>query len=239
VESVPNRVILDIETVGIEWDSLPESTQEYLLKYQQTEKDEERTKSSLAFWAPTAKVIIIGLLNPDTQRAMILAEGPQGASQMEKEAQEGHFGDIVYSIYWGDEAALLKKFWELIPKYPQYITYNGRRFDCPFLMQRSLILSLTPSRNLDTPRYQLRPHLDLLDVLTFYGATRRFTLQFWCQTLGIEDPKADFGDGAQVQKAYKEGRLQDIIAYNLSDLRATAHLYQAVDERILPVWESR
>jgi DNA polymerase elongation subunit (family B) len=236
---VPNKVILDIETVGVKWNSLPVSTQDYLLKYQETEREKERIRNSLSFWAPTAKVIVLGLLNPETRRAMILAESSPEAPMQGKDIQGERFGDVYYSTFRGDETTLLKKFWEMIPRYPQYITFNGRRFDCPFLMQRSLILGLTPSRNLDTPRYQLRPHLDLLEVLTFFGATRKFTLQFWCQTLGIEDPKADFGDGSQVQKAYQEDRMEDIIAYNLSDLVATARLYQAVSDRILSIWDSR
>jgi DNA polymerase elongation subunit (family B) len=231
---VTSKVILDIETVGADWNSLPQSTQEYLLKYQETEKEEERTRGSLAFWAPTAKIIVIGLFNPDTKKAMILAEGPAGTL-----SEDDRFGDIISSTFYGDEADLLTKFWNLIPRYSQYITYNGRRFDCPFLMHRSLILGLIPSRNLDTPRYQLSPHLDLLDVLTFFGASRKFTLQFWCQTLGIEDPKAEFGGGSQVQTAYQEGRMNDIIRYNLADLVATARLYQTVDNHLLSIWNKR
>ncbi len=228
------KVILDIETVGVDWEGLPQDTQDYLLKYSETEKDEEKTKDRLAFWAPTAKTIVIGLLNPDTNRAVILAEGPP-----EKRSQEDRFGDVTFSVFFGDEKTMVTKFWELIAKYNQYITFNGRRFDCPFLMHRSLILGLTPSRNLDTPRYNTVPHLDLMDVLTFFGAARKFTLQFWCQALGIEDPKAKFGDGSQVPKAYQDGRMKDIIEYNLADLVATAQLYRRVQEHLLSIWNKK
>jgi hypothetical protein len=165
---------------------------------------------------------------------MILSEGPS-----QETPADGHGGEILVSHFRGDEEAILTRFWELIPSYNHFITFNGKGFDCPFLMLRSLILGITPTRNLDTRRYSIHPHCDLLEVLTFFGATRKFTLQFWCQTLGIEDPKAKFGDGSCVQAAYQDGRIEDLIDYNLADLLATARLYQVVNERLLSIWDKR
>ena len=39
-------------------------------------------------------------------------------------------------------------------------------FDCPFLMMRSAILGVKPTRNLMPNRYYMT-HIDLLDQLTF------------------------------------------------------------------------
>lgn len=231
---MPSKVMLDIETAGVDWDALSEGTQEYLLKYAETEKEVEKVRSHLPLWAPTSKVVVIGLLNPVTNRAMMLSEGtPHDAPS------DGQRGETFVSHFRGDEAAILTKFWELIPSYNHYITFNGKGFDCPFLMLRSLIQGVSPTRNLDTRRYSIYPHCDLLEVLTFFGATRKFTLQFWCQTLGIEDPKVKFGDGSQVQEAYRNGRIDDLIEYNLADLLATSRLYQVVNERFLNIWEKR
>ncbi|KPL18121.1 MAG: hypothetical protein AMJ92_09560 [candidate division Zixibacteria bacterium SM23_81] len=231
---MPSKVILDIETVGADWSAIPQDTQEYLLKRAETEKDVEKTKSSLGLWAPLSKVVVIGLLNPVTNRAMILSQGTS-----DETPAKGQRGEIFVSHFRGDETAILTKFWELIPSYNHYITFNGKGFDCPFLMLRTLIQGVKPTRNLDTRRYSIYPHCDLLEVLTFFGATRKFTLQFWCQTLGIEDPKAKFGDGSQVQEAYRKGKIDDIIDYNLADLLATARLYQEVNERLLNIWDKR
>jgi len=229
-----SKVVLDIETVGVGWNALSQENQTYLLKYKETEREVEETKSKLPLWAPTSKVVVIGLLNPITNRALLLSEGSP-----EETPPEGHHGEILVSHFRGDEAAILTKFWELIPKYDQYITFNGKGFDCPFLTLRSLISGVTPTRNLDTRRYTIYPHCDLLEVLSFFGATRKFTLRFWCQTLGIEDPKAKFGDGSRVQETYHQGRFADIIEYNLADLLATARLYQVVNERLLSIWDKR
>ena len=231
---MPSKVILDIETVGADWNTIPQDTQNYLLKRAETDRDVERTKSSLALWAPLSKVVVIGLLNPVTNRAMILSEGTS-----DEAPAEGQRGEIFVSHFRGDETAILTKFWELIPSYDQYITFNGKGFDCPFLMLRSLIRGITPTRNLDSRRYSITPHCDLLELLTLFGATRKFTLQFWCQTLGIEDPKVVFGDGSQVQTAYQEGRIEEIVEYNLADLVATAHLFRLVDKNMLSIWNKR
>jgi len=231
---LPTKVIFDIETVGLNWDSLSEDTRAYLLKYAETEQEVEKTKSHLPLWAPTSKAVVIGLLNPATHRAMILSEGPP-----QQTPADGQRGEIFVSHFRGDEAAILRKFWQLIPNYNHYITFNGKGFDCPFIMLRSLILGITPTRSLDTRRYSIYPHCDLLEVLTFFGASRKFTLQFWCQTLGIEDPKAKFGDGSRVQEAYQDGRIGDLIDYNLADLLATARLYQLVNEHLLSIWDKK
>lgn len=231
---MPSKVILDIETVGVDWDALATDTQDYLLKYADTEKKAQETKNKLGLWAPLSKVVVIGLLNPVTNRAMVLSEGTPDETPADRQQDEIHV-----SHFRGDEAGILTKFWELIPNYNHYITFNGKGFDCPFLMLRSLILGIIPSRNLDTRRYSTAPHCDLLEILTFFGATRKFTLQFWCQTLGIADPKAKFGDGSQVQKAYQAGRMDDLIDYNLADLLATARLYEMVNQRLLSIWDKR
>ena len=228
------KVILDIETVGVDWDALEKDTQNYLLKYADTEQKAEDAKRRLGLWAPLSKVVIIGLLNPVTNRAMILSEGSS-----EEAPPDGQRGEVYVSHFRGDEAAILAKFWELIPRHTKFITFNGKGFDCPFLMLRSLIQGITPSRNLDTRRFSISPHCDLLEVLTFFGATRKFTLQFWCRTLGIADPKAQFGDGSQVQETYKAGRMDELIDYNLADLVATAELYRQVEERLLSVWNKK
>jgi uncharacterized protein YprB with RNaseH-like and TPR domain len=229
-----SKVIFDIETVGLEWDTLEQDTQDYLLKYADTEKKVAETKTRLGLWAPLSRVVVIGLLNPITNRAMILSEGSP-----DETPADGQRGEVFVSHFQGDEVTILTKFWELISSYNHYITYNGKGFDGPFLMLRSLIRNITPSRHLDTRRYSITPHCDLMEILTFFGATRKFTLQFWCKTLGIADPKAAFGDGSQVQAAYREGRMEDIIDYNIADLVATANLYRMVEERLLRFWEKR
>ncbi len=104
-----SKIILDIETAGIDWDTLPEDTQNYLLKRAESEKDVQKTKSIIGLWAPLSKVVVIGLLNPVSNKAMILSQGSP-----DETPPESRQGEIFVSHFRGDEAAILTRFWELI-----------------------------------------------------------------------------------------------------------------------------
>jgi predicted PolB exonuclease-like 3'-5' exonuclease len=68
-------------------------------------------------------------------------------------------------------------------------------------------------------------HIDLLDHLTFYGASRRrFNLDMWCRTFGIKSPKEGGITGYEVKDLFKTGRYTDIAKYCTGDLRATKEL---------------
>jgi uncharacterized protein YprB with RNaseH-like and TPR domain len=82
----------------------------------------------------------------------------------------------------GTEREIIEKFWEYISKFEIFITFNGRGFDCPFLMLRSAILGIKPSRDLmEYNRLRREPHIDLLDEFTFFGMLRKFSLDFYCK----------------------------------------------------------
>ncbi|MDI6729565.1 MAG: ribonuclease H-like domain-containing protein, partial [Thermodesulfovibrionales bacterium] len=112
----------------------------------------------------------------------------------------------------------------------QFITFNGRGFDCPFIMIRSAVNKIKPSRDLMPNRYN-SAHIDLLDQLTFYGASkRRFSLDMWCKTFNIKSPKSanESGEvitGYEVKDLFKSGRYVDIARYCAGDLRATKELF--------------
>ena len=125
---------------------------------------------------------------------------------------------------------ILSKFWETVKNYSQFITFNGRGFDCPFIMVRSAVHKVKPVRDLLPNRYG-DTHIDLLDQLTFYGASRRkFSLDMWCRTFGIKSPKEGGITGYDVKDLYRSGRGLDIAKYCAGDLRATAELFS--------VWEN-
>ena len=123
--------------------------------------------------------------------------------------------------------------------YNRFVTFNGRGFDGPFLMLRSAALGVRVSKNLVGYRYALRPHTDLLDVLTFFGVSRKWNLDFACKALGVESPKEQGMDGYSVGPYYRSGRLREIALYCRRDVEATARLFQRLDETILHVFEDR
>jgi hypothetical protein len=121
---------------------------------------------------------------------------------------------------------MLQEFWKAVARYGQFVTFNGRSFDCPFLMLRSAILGVRPTRNLMTYRYSAGEHCDLLEQLSYYGAFRKFSLDFYCRSFGITSPKSEGVSGQDVEPLFRAGRYREIAEYCLRDVRATAELFQ-------------
>lgn len=216
-------LVFDIETVGVDWDSLSQSEQNYLTKFAKSEEEAESEKLKLGLYPLTAKVISIALYNPDSKRGKVLVETFDGAPKETVTDTDG------FEIFYGDELFILNEFWNTISKFTTYVTFNGRGFDCPFLMMRSMINKIKPLRNLLPNRFG-QEHIDLLDSLTFYGATRKFNLDFYCRRLGITSPKSEDYSGDQVAKLYQEKRLPEIAEYNKRDTIATSELYHLYKE---------
>jgi DNA polymerase elongation subunit (family B) len=219
-----SRVVIDIETLGSPIDSFDEVQQEYLLKFTETDLEREEAIQKLSLYPTTAQIIAIGMLNPDTNHGKVMFQAD------EKREYSSADGSIQFRA--GNEIEILGQFWHDIGHYSLFITFNGRGFDCPFLMLRSAILDVQPTRNLMPYRYDASIHCDLLDQFTFYGALRKFNLDFYCKAFGIESPKAQGITGLDMGKLFREKRYKEIAEYNLGDLRATAELYRRWDKRL-------
>lgn len=220
------KLIFDIETIGVKFESLDKISQEYLLQYAEGEEEEEEAKERLGFSPLTGEIAAIGTLNPNTGKGTVYLQNPKSKIQIPSNI------DNDITIEAGDEKQILEKFWETVKSYNYFITFNGRGFDVPFLMIRSAILDVKPSKNLLSNRYLGSQkwdatHVDLLDQLTFYGAVRKkFNLHFWTKAFGIKSPKEEGTTGDDVSRLYGEGKLLEIAKYNLGDLRATKELYE-------------
>lgn len=213
-----NRLVFDIETLAFPLEQFDETQQEYLLKFAQDDEQRTETLQKLNLYPLTAQIIAIGLLNPETGRGKVLY---QSIHQEQKMSDDG-----LIEFLSGTENDILHNFWDVITKYDQFITFNGRTFDCPFILLRSAIQGVHPTRNLLPYRYDTRIHCDLLDQLSYYGATKKFNLDFYCKQFGIESPKSHGITGLDMGTLYAEGRYREIAEYCLGDIRATALLFQ-------------
>jgi DNA polymerase elongation subunit (family B) len=210
------RIILDIETVGRDFTSLDKEMQDYFLRWAETEDEVQEVKESLSFYPLTGEIVAIGMLNPDTMKGAVYYQTP-GDPLLPFEEDGINFQS-------GTEKEIIMRFWDSMKSYDQIITFNGRTFDCPFLMVRSAVHRIKPSRDLMPNRYNAS-HIDLLDQLTFYGASRkRFSLDMWCRTFGIKSPKSEGITGYEVKGLFASGRYVDIARYCLGDLKATKEL---------------
>ena len=223
------KIVFDIETCAFPFESLSESQREYLLRYAEKEKDEtskdEKIDEAIRFlslYPLTAKVIAIGLHDVQKEKSFIY---------FESETKDEWISESKDAQYKGaSEAEMLNSFWRIAEKTDQFISFNGRNFDIPFLMMRSALNKIKPTKNLMTNRYDTLHHIDLLDQFTFYGITKKFNLDFYCHAFGIESPKSKGISGMEVKTLNEAGRIKDIAVYCGQDILATAKLYKIWEE---------
>jgi DNA polymerase elongation subunit (family B) len=217
-----NRVVFDIETLGYPLESFDETQQEYLMKFAHTDEERADAILKLNLTPFTARILAIGMLNPDSNQGKVYYHVPPEA------AVEGPIlvDDGLVELVPLDEATILQEFWKTITHYGQFITFNGRSFDCPFVMLRSALLGIKPTRNLLPYRYSANEHCDLLEQLSYYGAFRKFNLDFYCKAFNIRSPKSEGVTGLDMGRLFAEGRYSDIANYCLGDVKATADLFR-------------
>jgi len=223
------KIVFDIETSAYPFESLTESQQEYLLRYaeMETEPDKKQKMTDdairyLSLYPLTAKCIAIGIYDIDKEKSFVYYESDK--------KEEWASGDDLVHYKGLPETEMLESFWKIIEVADQVVTFNGRNFDLPFLMIRSAMLKIKPSKNLIKKRYNNSSHIDLLEQFTFFGLTRKFNLDFYCNAFGIESPKTKEISGMEVKNLYEAGKLKEIASYCSRDIYATYQLYKIWDE---------
>lgn len=224
------KLIFDIETIGKEYETFNELTQENLTRWIKDSENEsqyniklQELKNGLGFSPLTGEMIAIGVLDAETDKGAVYFQSPG----QEQDSFEEH--GVKYEA--GTEKEILEKFWNVVTYCNEFISFNGRSFDVPFLMIRSAIHQVTPTKDLMSHRYLNSQrfgsqHIDLLDQLTFYGAVRRKgSLHLWCNAFGIKSPKSNGITGDLVTELFKNKEYLKIAQYNLGDLHATKELY--------------
>ena len=229
LEVFVRRIVFDIETCAYPFEALSESQQEYLLRYAEKEidpdKKQKQTDQAIRYtslYPLTAKCVAIGIYDTDKNKSFVYYESAD-SDEWFSEDQQIHYKGLT-------EEKMLKSFWKIIKVTDQVVTFNGRNFDIPFLMIRSAMLKVKPGKNLIKSRYEKKSHIDLLEQFTFYGLTRKFNLDFYCNAFGIESPKTKEISGMEVKNLYEAGRLRDIAIYCSRDIFATYQLYKIWEE---------
>lgn len=230
------KLVIDIETIGEDYEKLDKATQENLTRWIKKESDNEDeyklalqdVKNELSFSPLTGEVVAIGLLDYHKNEGGVYYQAP---GQKNEEVKEDGI-----SFKQMTEKEMLQKFWDLAQTYQVFITFNGRTFDMPFIIIRSAVHGIRPSKDLMRGRYlyQNNPealHIDLYEQLTFYGAMRKKGgLHLWARAFGIPSPKSGGVSGEDVGPLFKKKKFLDIAKYNVGDLRATRELYTKWEE---------
>jgi DNA polymerase elongation subunit (family B) len=234
-----SKLVFDIETTGESWDGLDETTQHVLTDWVQDESSDEadrerllgQIREGLGFSPLTGEIVAIGVLDVERDKGVVYYQAP-GTDEEDTEKDGIRFRPM-------SEKAMLEQFWSGAKEYDEFIGFNSRAFDAPFLAVRSAVHGIRPSVDLMEGRYLYQQrgvrHIDLRDQLSFYGAVRRAGgLHLWCRAFGIESPKAGGTTGDDVAALFAAKRFKDIAVYNVGDLRATKALYEKWDTYIRP-----
>lgn len=224
-------LVFDIETVGADFDKLNETSQKSLTRWirkeAKTDKEYEilleDLKNGLGFSPLTGEIVALGVLDSDKEKGVVYFQSP------DKETKEFEKGNFTFKP--ASEKEMLSSFWQGAANYQEFVSFNGRTFDVPFILIRSAKHGIKPTKDLMSNRYLkiqkfAAKHIDLLDQLSFYGAVRKKgSLHLWTELFGIESPKVKGVDGDEVKGLFKNKEYEKIAEYNSWDLTATKELY--------------
>ncbi len=238
-------LVFDIETAALPFESFAESQQEYLLRGAQSDDDREERKRMMSLNPLTARIASIGMVCAPTLGAE--AKGCIYSSYGEESQGERRTELLPDGSTWHlmPEREMLSTWWSTLAKGKSQggyhlISFNGRGFDCPFLMLRSAALRVRPTRNLmNGTRWSYDRHTDLQEELAFKqndrnGAMRRFNFDFYCKSFGIKSPKSEGVSGYDVPELYRRGEHRTIAEYCMRDVWATWELYRFWREYLRP-----
>lgn len=191
-------ICLDIETVA----DIPEAHASAVARM--AEKREQAPETFAALSPMLSRVVCVGMLNLDT-------------------------GGARCPVNLTDEAALLAEVNSVLAKTTRLVTFNGRGFDVPVLIHRSVINGVPVAPVLwaaaNQKPWEDRPHVDAMNVLSFGGTVRRYSLEAWAIGYGLANPKSG-GDGSCVAEMVAAGDTESLTRYCMGDVETTAALYR-------------
>jgi hypothetical protein len=172
------------------------------------QSDGEQTKGLPP--APFHQIVVIGVLWMDATY-QVKRLGIIGAGKPEREALED------FSRFVGERT-------------PDLITYNGRGFDMPVIATRCLRhgVPFPHYYGVRDVRYRFSPsgHLDLMDFLTDFGASRAPKLDVVARSIGM--PGKVGVEGKDVGPMVHAGKLDEVQAYCLCDVAQTTAVFLRV-----------
>ncbi len=124
-----------------------------------------------------------------------------------------------------DEVRLLRAFWKLFESSRhRIVTWNGRAFDMPVILARSLVHGLSApawfQRGTRWANYGHRHaqewHLDLMDAMSAFGAAPRLTLEEAAAAVGAPGKMGEHGAG--VADLVSRGEIARVRAYCETDV---------------------
>lgn len=163
---------------------------------------------------------------------------------------DGGFGRILCIGYAVDDDApknfynennekeTLRQFWELVSaisveprnmQYPdygvQFVGHNVMDFDLRFIYQRSMVLGVRPSYDINFARYRNYPVYDTMKEWVKWSNSS-VGLDYLAYALGAPSSKTGGIDGSQVADFFAQGKVDEILEYCKRDVDTTRAIYK-------------
>lgn len=129
----------------------------------------------------------------------------------------------------GDEKDILKKFWEIASDIELFIGHNIFDFDLRFILQRSIILGVKPTRELNFQRYRKNPIFDTMYEWSKWNMQDKIALDKLARAMNIESSKESGLDGSKIHEYFKKGKYQEIYDYCKKDVEVTRAIYKKMN----------
>ena len=207
-------VAVDIETY--QDNSLPKLVEKFIERKTQRLKDPskiieytEKYRGELALSPLTGKIICIN--------AIVAEDIDLPFDVLKPISKFSQIIDINESTL--TEEQLLKNFNDFIKTVgsPLYLTYNGKKFDFPYIMIRASKYNINISLPIEL--YKTERHIDLLN--NFFG---QGSLKEWGYFYGITD--IDGSDGSEIAEMFEKGDYQSIQNKCYNDCLVTLNIYK-------------
>ncbi len=118
-------------------------------------------------------------------------------------------------IYYDEkESELLNKFWTKVSSSPDttIVTFNGYKFDIPFILIRSTIHSVSQPLNINTNRWSMEKsnHFDMMMFFSHYETFLNPSLEILAKILKVDTTNIEevSAKGSDIERLYEEGNIE-------------------------------
>src|SRR5262249_20966123 len=224
--------VLDIETIPRDFRGEPRKIQEYVWQRVTRRADPDDAGPQLDDFLAGMDAEEFADVRRDLERYMALRPefghvicigmGHDGRGELETKALTAQAG--------GDERRILGEFWDKVRSSRdwRFVSYNGLSFDLPYLIRRSIYVSASPTVGLPLRPYAPDSHFDVMRVLSNWERTDTVRLDIVAELLGLRKWPPGM-EGSQVLGLWRAGRVADIEAYCLGDVRLTYEVFVRVE----------
>lgn len=126
----------------------------------------------------------------------------------------------------GDEKDILKRFWDIARSIDLFVGFNIIDFDMRFVIQRSVVWNIRPTKYLSFARYRSDPMYDVMYEWSKWNMQDKISLDSLAKALGFKSSKGGAIEGKDVAKAYEDGRIKEICEYCEKDVELTRKIYK-------------